>query len=160
MREESDMEALLVKLGILAGLFGILGIVGLAAFLASMIWLIIRVANFDSVFPAVICVLLSVVLAAGGLVLSPVPEVHMEPLKAPWEILLERIAGARGDRAEDGGPEDSADKDAPPEMETIDADPASVLEPGNGESIPPEDAGPESSQPENLPEAGGELDSH
>ena len=43
------MEALLVKFSILAGVFGIVGLVGLAALLASVIWLIIRVANFDSI---------------------------------------------------------------------------------------------------------------
>ena len=47
------MEALLIKFSILAGVFGIIGLIGLAALLASVIWLVIRVANFDSLLPEI-----------------------------------------------------------------------------------------------------------
>ena len=79
------MEALSVKLGIFASLFGVLGLLGLAVLLASVIWLVIRVANWDSVLPALLGVLLSVAMVAGGLVLSPAPDYRPEPLKMPWE---------------------------------------------------------------------------
>lgn len=85
------MEALLVKLGILANLFGYIGLFGLVVLLASLIWLIIRAVNLDSILPALLGVLLSLVLTVGGLALGPTPEVHMEPMKAPWEAPLEAL---------------------------------------------------------------------
>ena len=86
------MEALLVKFSILAGVFGIVGLVGLAALLASVIWLIIRVANFDSIVPALLCVLASVALTVGGLFLSPAPEGRSAPtLQASWEAPVAAI---------------------------------------------------------------------
>lgn len=91
------MESLAVKFGILAGLFGVIGLIGLAALLGSVIWLVIRVANFDSVLPALLCIVISIALTAGGLVWSPAPEiVRMEPLKAPWEAPLEALKDQAG----------------------------------------------------------------
>ena len=111
------MEALAVKFSILAGLFGILGLIGLAALLGSVIWLIIRVANLDSILPALICVLLSIGLTVGGLFLSPTPEVRMEPLKMPWEMVLERICKLKNSVPEDDEPaEDAAADTASPEQ--------------------------------------------
>lgn len=135
--EGAHMEALAVKFGILAGLFGILGLIGLAALLGSVIWLIIRVANLDSILPALICVLLSIGLTAGGLLLSPTPEVRMEPLKMPWEMVLERIC-----KLKDGAPED--DKSA--EDKAADAADTSSPEQGAGgqENAPAEGAEPAS----------------
>lgn len=88
MEALSVMQTVTVKLGILAALFDILGIIGLAALLISIIWLIIRVANFDSVIPALICILLSLVVVAAGFVLSPAPDVGVDPIQAPWERFL------------------------------------------------------------------------
>lgn len=142
------MEALAVKFSILAGLFGITGLIGLAALLGSVIWLIIRVANFDSILPALLCVLASVALTAGGLVWSPAPEVvQMEPLKAPWEAPLEALKDQVGnqvgklkeigpwarffkdeappdeefpeDAPEDAGPADDEGGEVQPELETM-----------------------------------------
>lgn len=114
--EGAHMEALVVKFGILAGLFGILGLIGLAALLGSVIWLIIRVANFDSILPALLCVVLSVGLTAGGLFLSPTPEViQTEPLKAPWEAPLE-VLKDQANKLKNNGPWARFFKDeAPPE---------------------------------------------
>lgn len=110
IRGDIHMEVLSAKLGILAGLFGVVGLIGLAALLGSVIWLIIRVANFDSMLPALLGVALSLALTVGGMVLTPAPEVvHMEPLKAPWTMVLERIARLREGRGKDGtGPGDDA----------------------------------------------------
>ena len=129
------METLAVKFSILAGLFGVTGLIGLAALLGSVIWLMIRVANFDSVLPALLCVVASIALTAGGLVWSPAPEVvQMEPLKAPWEArkLKDNGPWARffkdGDPPDEGPAEDApatggqADDeggDASPEMDVI-----------------------------------------
>ena len=123
------MEALAVKFGILAGLFGVIGLIGLAALLGSVIWLIIRVANFDSIIPALICVLLSIGLTAGGLLLSPTPEVRMEPLKMPWEMVLEGICKLRNGGTEDDKP--AADAENSPEQGA-----------GGQESAPAEEAEP------------------
>nr|WP_325213281.1 hypothetical protein [uncultured Oscillibacter sp.] len=158
------MEALLVKFSILAGLFGVMGLIGLAALLASVIWLIIRVANFDSMLPALLCVLVAVGLTAGGLFLSPAPEGRaVPPLKAPWETLLEKIAALQDDKedkekdaAEDepgSEPGDSEDGEAPPEMERMEVIRTSAPEREEGESAPePEPAAPKA---ENPPEDGG-----
>ena len=98
------MEALLVKLGVLAGLFGYIGLLGLALLLASVIWLIIRVANFDSVLPGLLCVLASIALVAGGLLLTPAPKsVEMEPLRPPWEAPLEALKEQAGKLREQVG---------------------------------------------------------
>lgn len=98
------METLAVKFSILAGLFGVTGLIGLAALLGSVIWLMIRVANFDSVLPALLCVVASIALTAGGLVWSPAPEVvQMEPLKAPWEAPLEALKEQAGKLKEQAG---------------------------------------------------------
>ena len=98
------MEALLVKLGVLAGLFGYIGLFGLALLLASVIWLIIRVANFASVLPGLLCVLASVALVAGGLLLTPAPKsVEMEPLRPPWEAPLEALKEQSGKLREQVG---------------------------------------------------------
>lgn len=138
------MEALAVKFSILAGVFGVTGLIGLAALLGSVIWLIIRVANFDSILPALLCILASVALTAGGLVWSPAPEVvQMEPLKAPWEAPLEALRDQVGDQIgklkeigplarffkdgdapdeeipEDAGPADDQGGEAQPELETM-----------------------------------------
>lgn len=91
------MEALLVKLGILAGLFGYVGLFGLALLLASIVWLMIRVANFDSVLPGLLCVLASIALVVGGLLLAPAPKsVEMEPMRPPWEAPLEALKEQAG----------------------------------------------------------------
>lgn len=114
------MEALLIKFSILAGVFGIIGLIGLAALLASVIWLIIRVANFDSVLPALLCVLVSVALTVGGMFLSPAPEGRAAPyLKASWEVPLEAVKGQIGKLKElkDDGPWARFFKDG--EMETM-----------------------------------------
>ena len=125
------METLAVKFGILAGLFGVLGLIGLAALLGSLIWLIIRVANLDSILPALICVLLSIGLTAGGLFLSPTPEVRMEPLKMPWEMVLERICKLKGGVPEEDKPPADAAGTASPEQGA-----------GGQESAPAEEAEP------------------
>ena len=119
------MEALLIKFSILAGVFGIIGLIGLAALLASVIWLIIRVANFDSVLPALLCVLVSIALAVGGMFLSPAPEGRAAPyLRASWEAPLEALKGQIGKLKElkDNGPWARFFKDEgePGEMETMD----------------------------------------
>lgn len=101
------MEALLVKFSILAGVFGIVGLVGLAALLASVIWLIVRVANFDSIVPALLCVLASVALTVGGLFLSPAPEGRAAPyLRASWEAPVAAVQSQIGKLKElkDNGP--------------------------------------------------------
>lgn len=85
------METLALKLNVLVGLFGYVGLFGLAALLVTLIWLIVRVANFDSVLPALLCVALSVVLTVGGLILSPAPNAQPEPLRPPWEVPLEAL---------------------------------------------------------------------
>lgn len=82
------METLALKLNVLVGLFGYVGLFGLAALLVTLIWLIIRVANFDSVLPALLCLALSIALTAGGLVTSPTPNAQPEPLIPPWEAPL------------------------------------------------------------------------
>lgn len=136
------MEGLLVKLSIFAGLFGVIGLIGLAALLASLVWLIIRVANFDSMLPSLICVLLSVALAAGGLFFTPTPDYQPEPLKMPWEAPLEALKDQVGKLRDNGpwarllkggGEETSGDR---PEMERMD-----VVH----TSIPPESAGEQDS---------------
>ena len=119
------MEALLIKFSILAGVFGIIGLIGLAALLASVIWLIIRVSNFDSVLPALLCVLVSIALAVGGMFLSPAPEGRAAPyLRASWEAPLEALKGQIGKLKElkDNGPWARFFKDegASGEMETMD----------------------------------------
>lgn len=158
------MEALLVKFSILAGLFGVMGLIGLAVLLASVIWLIIRVANFDSMLPALLCVLVAVGLTAGGLFLSPAPEGRaVPPLKAPWETLLEKIAALQDDKeekakdaAEDepgSEPGDSKGGETPPEMERMEVVRTSAPEQEEGESAPePEPAAPKA---ENPPDGGG-----
>ena len=103
------MEALSVKLGIFASLFGVLGLLGLAVLLASVIWLVIRVANWDSVLPALLGVLLSVAMVAGGLVLSPAPDYQPEPLKMPWETLLDWVGSLRDGKAEDEKPSENGE---------------------------------------------------
>lgn len=120
------MEALAVKLGILAGLFGFMGLVGLAALLGSVIWLIIRVSNLDSILPALICVLLSIGLTVGGLFLSPTPEARVEPIKMPWEMVLDWIVERRGCGQEDAEPAedepaDTGGEGTSPEEEAADA---------------------------------------
>ena len=85
------METLALKLNVLVGLFGYVGLFGLAALLVTLIWLIVRVANFDSVLPALLCVALSVALTVGGLILSPAPNAQPEPLRPPWEVPLEAL---------------------------------------------------------------------
>lgn len=103
-REGMRMEALLVKLGVLAGLFGYVGLLGLALLLASVVWLIVRVANFDSVLPGLLCVLVSLALVAGGLLLTPAPKsVEMEPLRPPWEAPLEALREQTGKLWEQAG---------------------------------------------------------
>ena len=119
------MEALLIKFSILAGVFGIIGLIGLAALLASVIWLVIRVANFDSLLPALLCVLVSIALVVGGMFLSPAPEGRAAPyLKASWEAPLEALKGQIGKLKElkDNGPWARFFKDEgePGEMETMD----------------------------------------
>ena len=119
------IEALLIKFSILAGVFGIIGLIGLAALLASVIWLVIRVANFDSLLPALLCVLVSIALVVGGMFLSPAPEGRAAPyLKASWEVPLEAIKGQIGKLKEfkDNGPWARFFKDegASGEMETMD----------------------------------------
>ena len=110
------MEALSAKLAVFASLFGVLGLLGLAFLLVSVIWLVIRVANWDSILPALLCVLLSIGLTAGGLVLSPAPDYQPEPLKMPWEILLDWVSGLRDgkgkneDPPEDGAPADQSEQ--------------------------------------------------
>ena len=116
------MEALLIKFSILAGVFGIIGLIGLAALLASVIWLIIRVANFDSLLPALLCVLVSIALVVGGMFLSPAPEGRAAPyLKASWEVPLEAIKGQIGklEELKDNGPWARFFKDRDGEMETM-----------------------------------------
>ena len=130
------MEALSVKLGIFASLFGVLGLLGLAVLLASVIWLVIRVANWDSVLPALLGVLLSVAMVAGGLVLSPAPDYRPEPLKMPWETLLDWVGSLRDGKAEDEEPSENGE--TTPESES--GEPAA---PENGEPTPPEDSEPE-----------------
>lgn len=135
------MEALSVKIGILTGLFGVVGLIGLAALLGSIVWLIIRVANFDSVLPGLLCVLLSLALIAGGLALSPTPEVaRVVPVKAPWEAPLEAFKDQLGKLKDNGpwvrflkggDPSPGAEDGDQPEMERMD-----VLH----TSIPPESA--------------------
>lgn len=133
------MEALLVKLDILVGLFGYVGLFGLALLLASVVWLIVRVANFDSVLPGLLCVLVSIALTVGGLLLTPAPKsVEMEPLRPPWEAPLEALK-EQVTKLKDNGPwtrffKDKKQQDgdlAYPEMERMD-----VLH----TSIPPESA--------------------
>ena len=85
------METLALKFNVLAGMFGFTGLLGLALLLAALIWLIIRVSNFDSVLPALLCVALSIALTAGGLVTSPAPNAQPEPLRPPWEAPLEAL---------------------------------------------------------------------
>ncbi len=121
------MGTLLLKFSILAGVFGIVGLIGLAALLASVIWLIIRVANFDSVVPALICVLASVALTVGGLFLSPAPEGRAAPyLKESWEAPLEAVKGQIGKlkALKDNGPwaRFFKDEEAPEEDGAADAD--------------------------------------
>ena len=116
------MEALLIKFSILAGVFGIIGLIGLAALLASVIWLVIRVANFDSLLPALLCVLVSIALVVGGMFLSPAPEGRAAPyLKASWEVPLEAIKGQIGklEELKDNGPWARFFKDGDGEMETM-----------------------------------------
>ncbi len=131
------MEALLVKLGILAGLFGYIGLFGLVLLLASVIWLMIRVANFDSVVPGLLCILASIALVVGGLLLTPAPKaVEMEPMRPPWEAPLEALKDQVG-RLKDIGPwarffKDEAPPEAAPEK-------GGAEEPEIG--APPEDAG-------------------
>lgn len=139
------MEALSVKAGILANLFGILGIIGLAILFASVIWLVIRVANFDSVLPSLLCVLISLGLIAGGLALSPTPDYQPEPLKMPWEILLDWVGGLRNSKPETEEPAapegdepaaPDAEEPSQPEMERMDvvhtSAPAEGSEPAAG----------------------------
>ena len=72
MNMHISMELLSLKLYVLADLLGIIGLAGLAVFLLAMIWMVIRAANFDSLIPPLIGVLLSLALVAGGLACSPV----------------------------------------------------------------------------------------
>lgn len=131
------MEALLVKLGILAGLFGYIGLFGLVLLLASVIWLMIRVANFDSVVPGLLCILASIALVVGGLLLTPAPKaVEMEPMRPPWEAPLEALKDQVG-RLKDIGPWARFFKDeAPPEDVPEEG---GAVEPETG--APPEDDG-------------------
>lgn len=136
------METLALKLNVLAGLFGFIGLFGLVLLLASLIWLIIRVANFDSVLPALLCVLLSIALTAGGLVLSPAPHAQVEPLRPPWEAPLEALKGQIG-KLRDNGPwarllkgGEASGGETLPEMERMD-----VVH----TSIPPDSAGEQDS---------------
>lgn len=138
------MEALSVKLGIFASLFGVLGLLGLAVLLASVIWLVIRVANWDSVLPALLGVLLSVAMVAGGLILSPAPDYRPEPLKMPWETLLDWVGSLRDGKAEDEEPSENGE--TTPENEAAAAPESESGEPAapeNGEPTPPEDSEPE-----------------
>lgn len=152
------MEALTVKAGIFASLFGILGIIGLVVLLASVIWLVIRVANFDSILPALLCVVLSVGLIAGGLVLSPTPDYRPEPLRMPWETLLDWVVTLRDRKAPPEGEDPAASADgeaASPEMEKLTvtytgasaegAEPAAFLsgDPAQGGGTVPSAAGEE-----------------
>lgn len=181
-REGMRMEALLVKLGVLAGLFGYIGLLGLALLLASVIWLMIRVANFDSVLPGLLCVLVSVALVAGGLLLTPAPKsVEMEPLRPPWEAPLEALKEQTGklrervSKLKDIGPwarffkdeepeapeEDGAQEpegEEPPEMERMEVVRTSLPE---TEEVPTEETGSRSPSGRNQPgknpaEDGGE----
>lgn len=134
------MEALLVKLGILAGLFGYIGLFGLALLLASVVWLMIRVANFDSVLPGLLCVLVSIALVVGGLLLAPAPKsVEMEPMRPPWEAPLEALKEQAGklmeqvEKLKNAGPWARFFKDE--ETETPEESGAEEPE------APPEDAG-------------------
>lgn len=160
------MEALLVKFSILAGLFGVMGLIGLAVLLASVIWLIIRVANFDSMLPALLCVLAAIALTAGGLFLSPAPEGRaVPPLKAPWETLLEKIAaikdGKEKDAADEPGdepadePGDSEGGEAPPEMERMEVIRTGAPEQEDGGQESAGKAEPAAPEAENPPEDGG-----
>ena len=123
-RGESHMEALSVKFSILAGLFGVVGLIGLAALLASIIWLIIRVANFDSMLPALACVLLSLALTVGGLAVSPTLEA-VQTGPALWEAPLESLKDRLGS-LQDNGPwaRFFKDKDAPEDGAPQDEGPA------------------------------------
>lgn len=158
------MEALSVKFGILTGLFGVVGLIGLAALLGSVIWLIIRVANFDSMLPALLCVLASLALTVGGLALAPTPEVvYTEPARAPWEAPLEALKDRLGSLKDNGpwarlfkdkeAPEDA--QDAAPE----DGSPAEGDTPQDGAALTSANAG--AAAPElgaarrDMPEAAG-----
>lgn len=161
------METLALKLNVLAGLFGFIGLFGLVLLLASLIWLIIRVANFDSVLPALLCVLLSIALTAGGLVLSPAPHAQVEPLRPPWEAPLEALKGQIG-KLRDNGPwarllkgGEAAGGETLPEMERMEVirtsapeqedwgrEGAGEAEPAPKAENPPEDGGAEPAAPE------------
>lgn len=110
------MEALSVKAGILVSLFGFLGIIGLVALAASVIWLVIRVSDLDSVIPSLVCVVVSLGLIAGGLFLSPTPDYQPEPPRAPWEAVLDwaadRLSGFLDRRSGDGTSPSSEEPDA------------------------------------------------
>lgn len=112
------MEALLAKASILFSLFGFLGVIGLVILAAAVIWLVIRVANFDSAIPSLLCVIIALALIVGGLFLSPTPDYQPEPPRAPWEFVLdwvaERASGfleRRSEGAEDAGTGDAAAED-------------------------------------------------
>lgn len=109
------MEALLAKAGILFSLFGFLGVIGLVVLTAAVIWLVIRVANFDSVIPSLLCVLIALALIAGGLLLSPTPDYQPEPPRPPWEAVLDwaadRLSGFLDRRSEEPSSEGEADGD-------------------------------------------------
>lgn len=120
------METLSVKAGILASLFGIPGIIGLAILLVAVVWLVVRVANFDSVLPSLLVVLVSVALIAAGLVSSPAPDYQPEPLRTPWDLfldwaaeragsLLERRAAGEGEASPEDGEAAPEDGEAAPE---------------------------------------------
>lgn len=114
------MEALLAKAGILFSLFGFLGVIGLVVLAAAVIWLVIRVANFDSIIPSLLCVLIALALIVGGLLLSPTPDYQPDPPKPPWEMVMdwaaERISGfvdsrspSSGDEAAESGDQEVAE---------------------------------------------------
>lgn len=66
-----SIELLTIKLQVLVGMLGIVGLIGLAILLAAVVWMVIRVANFDSLIPPLIGVVLSLVVIAGGLAWTP-----------------------------------------------------------------------------------------
>lgn len=106
------MEALLAKAGILFSLFGFLGVIGLVVLAAAVIWLVIRVANFDSAIPSLLCVVIALALIVGGLLLSPTPDYQPEPPRPPWEVVLDwaadRLSGFLDRRSEEPSSGDEA----------------------------------------------------
>lgn len=123
------MEILSDKISILAGLFGIVGLIGLALFLLSIVFLIIRIARFDSIIPALVCILVSIGVIVGGLFLSPMPDFDAVLEKAAADRAAK--AQAKEDQAEDGEdgeeePEAPGDENQPEENEEDQAAPTAA----------------------------------